>query len=145
MYIITSARHNNGATYGISGCLWNRRAGSRICRFSGKAVAFRDVAAFRSRSCVCDKLSTLYSMLVKNTFFLIFKVGPFVRVLLESSTACTPGKKSPGSRLSRCCVSLRMGEAVEHIGEYYNEARSAIYPQFRCYTDPSDVGTFSFR
>ena len=23
-----------------------------------------------------------------------------------------------------------MGEAVEHIGEYYNEARSAIYPQF---------------
>ena len=38
-----------------------------------------------------------------------------------------------------------MGEAVEHIGEYYNEARSAIYPQFRCYTDPSDVGTFSFR
>jgi hypothetical protein len=38
-----------------------------------------------------------------------------------------------------------MGEAVEHIGEYYNEARSAIYPQFRCYTDPSDVATFSFR
>ena len=44
-----------------------------------------------------------------------------------------------------CCFSLRMSEAVEHIGEYYNEARSAIYPQFRCYTDPSDVGTFSFR
>ena len=65
-YIITAARHNNGATYGISRCLWNHRARNRFRRFSGKAVAFRDVAAFRSWSCVCDKLSTLYCMLVKN-------------------------------------------------------------------------------
>ena len=49
--VYTVARHNNGAIlfpiYGVSECLWNRRAG----RFSGKVVAFRDVAAFRSRSC----------------------------------------------------------------------------------------------
>ena len=126
MYIITSARHNNGATYGISGCLWNRRAGSRIYRFSGKAVAFRDVAAFRSRSCVCDKLSTLYCMLVKNTFFLIFKVGPFVRVLLESRTACTPGKKSLGFRLSRCCVSLRMKVS------FFSRYRTIIIMEYNC-------------
>ena len=44
-----------------------------------------------------------------------------------------------------CCVPLRLGKAVEHIGEYDNEPRSAIYPQFRCYTHTSDVGTFSFR
>jgi hypothetical protein len=33
-----------------------------------------------------------------------------------------------------CWVPLRLGEAVEHIVEYYNEASSAIYPQLRCYT-----------
>ena len=36
-------------------------------------------------------------------------------------------------------------EAVEHTGEYYNEAHIAIYPQFKCFTNPLDVGFFSFR
>ena len=118
MYIITSARHNNGATYGISGCLWNRRAGSRIYRFSGKAVAFRDVAAFRSRSCVCDKLSTLYCMLVKNTFFLFLKSDHLSEYCWNHALLAPPRKKSLGFRLSRCCVSLRM--KVSFFSRYRN-------------------------
>ena len=48
-------------------------------------------------------------------------------------------------RADLCFLSKPSSVYILLIGGYYNEARSAIYPQFRCYTDPSDVETFSFR
>ena len=104
--VYTVARHNNGAIlfpiYGVSECLWNRRAG----RFSGKAVAFRDVAAFRSRSCVCDKLSTLYCLSVKNTFFHIKSVH-LSEYCWKHALLATPEKRASDLGVQAvvfCCV-----------------------------------------
>jgi hypothetical protein len=93
---------------------------------------FRESGRFSWRGCISKSelcvWQTEYTLLYvsQKYIFLIFKVGPFVRVLLESRTACTPGKKSLGFRLSRCCVSLRMKVS------FFSRYRTIIIMEYNC-------------